>query len=98
MVTDGPCEALKECSFLVTVSNPPDSVKIVDHVQVSVAGGNFARRGLDLGVRVTFVVVSAAELVMRIQTPVALSACTMMCELDFHVPVCVTNTRSLWYL
>ncbi len=82
ITTEGPCEALRECIFLVAISNPPDNVKIVDHVSVSTFGGNFggSRRAADVGVLVTFIVVSSAELVMRIQTPPALSACSVTCE------------------
>jgi hypothetical protein len=75
--TEGLCEALKQCSFLVTITNPPDNVKIPDNVEVSISGGKFAS---DTGIRATFVAVSTAELIMLIQTPVALTACNLTCE------------------
>jgi hypothetical protein len=95
--TEGLCEALKQCSFLVTITNPPDSVKIPDNVQVSISGGKFVSRPgeSDAGIRAGFVAVSSAELIMRIQTPVALTACNLTCEYlypgdaHFYLDVCL---------
>jgi hypothetical protein len=83
--TEGVCEALKECSFLVTIANPPDNVRILDNVKLSISGGKFASRPGDSdagagGIRASFVAVSSAELIIRIQTPVALVACNLTCE------------------
>jgi hypothetical protein len=93
IVTEGDCAALKECSFLVAVANPPSSIKIIDDVTVSITGAEFVPRvgATDAGIRASIVVLSTRELVLRIQTPPAVRDATLTCESDFCVCACATD-------
>jgi hypothetical protein len=84
IVTEGECTALKECSFLVTIDSPPDTIKIIDDLTISTTGAEFvARAGTldDDSVRVFIVAASTRELVLRVQTPPALAEATLSCAL-----------------
>ncbi len=90
VAVQGNCVALAECDLVVTVSDPPETVKVIDDLDVSITGAKFVARvgTTDASIRVNLILIAADRLILRLQTPPALTESTlnggqpMSCILD----------------
>jgi hypothetical protein len=77
---DGDCGALAECTFLITVADPPETIKTVDDYKLDIRGADFvARKGTsDATVRVATARLTSGRLIIRVQTPPALTQSVLL--------------------
>ncbi len=70
--------ALAECTFFLTLSNPPDTVNVIDDMTLDISGGKFVARSgtVDAGIRADIVAVTDDRLILRVQTPPSTVAAT----------------------
>ncbi len=75
----GDCLALAECTFLLLISDPPQTVMGLDDLSISISGASFVgRRGSnDARIRTVLMLVTAEKLLLRIQTPPCLTDATL---------------------
>ncbi len=105
-----PCTALVECAFLVTVSDPPQTIASLEDMTVSLEGdAEFVGRPGTTDVKVWQDIVTLATdvMVLRIRTPpmisgglvrggVCLSVCLSSCLSDFLCKACLWLCVHAW--
>jgi hypothetical protein len=69
----GLCQALAACVFLITVSDPPQTVIRPDHIRLAMIGGSFLPRdgtSDDVSIEVNVVALNGEVMILRVSTPV----------------------------
>ena len=76
----GYCAALSECVFIITIEQPPETVKTVDDLTVAITGAELVPRPgtIDVGVRTDMIFLSSDELILRMSTPPTLQAAVLI--------------------